>query len=79
MKSRSGGDTRERIISRQHTKGVSKVGEIKQVAIFLCQELGIEMWGTRTPLTKGMTSSLDLVQILNTYIVWRFMCVRQDY
>lgn len=67
-----GRDTRERIIPRHHTRVESRVGEIKQVVFFLCCHQGIEIWGRRKTsdrMSKGMTASLDLVQISNTYMV----------
>ena len=50
----------------------SKVGEIKQVVFFLCCQQGIEIWERRKTsdrMSKGMTASLDLVQVSDTYVV----------
>lgn len=58
-----------------------KVGQIKQVVFFLCHQ-GIEIRErskTSDRMSKGMTASLDLVLIANTYVMSSCMCARESY
>lgn len=64
-RNKNGGDTKERIIPKHHAGGKIKTGSILSMLPSGHRNLGKE----KTGMSKGMTASLDLVQISNTYIV----------